>query len=202
MKRIILFILLFHGAQVHCDAVSDALQTRLNAIRTMSATFHQVVSAKQREISSSTGTMALSRPGHFRWQTLKPMAQTVIADGQHLWVYDVDLEQVTVKKQDKGLGGTAALFLSGYNDSVTKDFDVTVKRHGNSDCFDLNAKSSKANFQRVKLTFKGTALSHIELFDQLGQYTDVSLGKIKTNPTLSPTLFQFKMPKGVDVVEQ
>ena len=202
MKKSLLCVLFFWGSQVYCDTVSDALQAKLNAIRTMSATFNQVVKAKEREISHSSGTMALSRPGHFRWQTQIPMAQVVIADGRHLWVYDVDLEQVTVKKQGKGLGGTAALFLSGYNDSVTKDFDVTVKTQGNHDDFDLHAKSGKVNFQRVKLAFVGGALTGLELFDQLGQHTDVHLSHIKTNPTLSPTLFQFKIPKNVDVVEQ
>lgn len=202
MKKIILGFLLLGASQAYCDTVSDALQVKLNAIRTMSATFNQVVMAKEREISRSSGTMALSRPGHFRWETKKPMAQTVIADGRHLWVYDPDLEQVTVKKQDKGLGGTAALFLSGYNDSVTKDFNVTVQTQGNRDYFDLRAKSNKANFQRVKLAFIDNALTGIELFDQLGQHTDVDLTHIKTNPTLSSALFEFKIPKGVDVVQQ
>ena len=180
MKKIIFSVLLCWVSHVWCDTVSDALQAKLNAVRTMSATFHQVVNAKNRELSRSSGTMALSRPGHFRWQTEKPMEQWVIADGRHLWVYDVDLEQVTVKKQDKGLGGTAGLFLSGYNDTVTKDFNVTVKTQGNMDCFDLHATSVKANFQRVKLTFTGNELNGIELFDQLGQHTDVRLSHIKT----------------------
>ncbi len=202
MKKMMLSFILVWASQVNCDNVSDALQVKLNAIRTMNANFNQVVMAKEREISRSSGTMALSRPGHFRWQTQSPMEQTVIADGRHLWVYDVDLEQVTVKKQDKGLGGTAALFLSGYNDSVTKDFNVTVKTQANRDYFDLRAKSNKANVQRVKLAFIDNALTGIELFDQLGQHTDVDLTHIKINLALSPALFEFKIPEGVDVVQQ
>ena len=202
MKKMMLSFILVWASQVYCDTVSDALQVKLNAIRTMNATFNQVVMAKERELSRSSGTMALSRPGHFRWQTQNPMEQTVIADGRHLWVYDVDLEQVTVKKQDKGLGGTAALFLSGYNDSLTKDFNVTVKTQANRDYFDLRAKSNKANVQRVKLAFIDNALTGIELFDQLGQHTDVDLTNIKINLPLSPALFKFNIPKGVDVVQQ
>ena len=202
MKKVMLCALLFWGTPGWCDAISDALQVKLNAIHTMSATFSQVVYAKKREISRASGTMALARPGHFRWQTEKPMSQWVIADGRHLWVYDVDLEQVTVKKQDKGMGGTAGLFLSGYNDTVAKEFNVTVKKQQTRDYFDMHAKSSKANFQRVKLTFANHELTAIELFDQLGQHTDIHLTQIKTNPTLSNALFQFKIPKNVDVVEQ
>lgn len=202
MRKITLMIMLFWMPLAYCDEVSEALQVKLNSIRTMTAKFNQVVMANKRQISHSSGTMALARPGHFRWQTQNPMAQLVVADGQRLWVYDEDLEQVTVKKQDKGLGGTAGLFLSGYNDTVTHDFAVTVKMRGNTSYFDLHAKSMKANFQRVKLTFEGSALSAIELFDQLGQHTDVRLSTIKINPTLNQALFQFKIPKGVDVVEQ
>jgi outer membrane lipoprotein carrier protein len=202
MKKIALTFLLLWAANAFCDTASDLLQTKLNAIRTMSASFDQTVNAKKRVISRSSGTMALLRPGHFRWQTKEPMEQLVIADGSHLWIYDVDLEQVTVKKQEKGVGGTAALFLSGYDDTVARDFTVSNHQEGNKDYFDLHAKSNKANFQRVKLIFVGDELSGLELFDQLGQRTDVRLSKIKNNPKLASTLFKFKPPKGVDVVQQ
>ena len=198
--KIMSFLLLFCWSFAYGDTVSEHLQTKLNAMRTLSASFSQIVKSKQRKISSSTGTMALYRPGKFRWQTKSPMQQLVIADGQHLWVYDVDLEQVSVKKQNKGLGGTAALFLSGYNDTVARDFTVSSDAQG--DVFDLTAKSNKANFQRVKLIFKHDILNGLELFDQLGQQTIVRLSQIKLNPKLAETLFQFKPPKGVDVVEQ
>ena len=202
MKKFGLLLLLLWTANAQCDAVSDSLQGKLNAIRTMSASFGQVVNAKKHEVSRSSGTMALFRPGHFRWQTIRPMEQLVIADGTHLWIYDHDLEQVTIKKQEKGLGGTAALFLSGYNDTVTRDFDVTTYQKDNKEYFDLHAKSNKANFLRMILVFLGSELRGIELFDQLGQHTIVTLSNIKNNPTLSPSLFKFKTPKGVDVVEQ
>ena len=202
MKKFMWCVLFLWGAPAFCETVNEALQVKLNAIRTMSAAFNQVVKANKRTVSHSSGTMALSRPGRFRWQTNKPMAQTVIADGHRLWVYDVDLEQVTVKKQNPGMGGTVGLFLSGYNDSLARDFEVVRASVDHHDVFDLRAKSSEANFKRVKLMFVGNALRGIVLFDQLGQQTDVQLSQVKTNPTLAPALFQFKAPKGVDVVKQ
>lgn len=202
MKKITFVIGLMWMVGAHCDAVSDGLQSKLNAIRTMTATFNQVVMAKKHQVSRSSGTMALFRPGRFRWQTKRPMEQLVIADGKHLWIYDVDLDQVTVKKQDKGLGGTAALFLSGYDNTLTRDFEVTTYQKGNKDYFDLKAKSNKENFQRMTLMFVGNELQGIELFDQLGQHTNVTLNHVKNNQTLAPSLFSFKTPKGADVVEQ
>jgi len=184
------------------QSASEAVQARLNAIRSMTANFTQVVKAGKRSVSDSSGSMALSRPGRFRWQTIDPMEQLVVADSQKMWVYDVDLEQVTVKKQEKGLGGTPALFLSGYDDTVARDFDVTETTKGDKARFELHAKSGKENYQRVILTFNGEQLDKIEFYDQLGQHTTVNLSKVKTNPKLADSLFQFKPPKGVDVVKQ
>ena len=185
-----------------CEVPSEQLQSKLNALKTLSAGFSQVVKSKRREVSHSSGTMALSRPGRFRWETKQPMEQLVVADGKQVWIYDVDLEQVTVKKQEKSVGGAAALFLSGYDETVARDFDVSMKAQGQQTRFDLQAKSDKANFQRVELIFNGETLQGIVLYDQLGQVTDVTLNKTKSNIALSSSLFQFKPPKGVDIVRQ
>lgn len=202
MRKLTAIILMFFMHSVFSDTAGEILQAKLNAIQTMSAKFSQVIKAKSRQLSSSTGTMALSRPGRFRWDTKEPMAQLVVADGNKLWVYDKELEQVTVKKQEKGIGGTAGLFLSGYGNTVARDFEVTEKNKGNKDYFDLKAKSNKENFQQVKLVFAGETLTRMEMFDQLGQHTIVNLSNIKINPKLASSLFQFKVPKGVDVVKQ
>jgi outer membrane lipoprotein carrier protein len=202
MKKIFIVLFFALSGSVFSQTPGELLQSKLNTIRSMTANFNQVVKAKQREVSRSSGTMALERPGRFRWQTKSPMEQLVVADGQKMWIYDVDLEQVTVKKQEKGLGGTAALFLSGYDDTVTRDFDVTQKSEGQVITFDLKSKSAKANFLRIKLIFSQDNLTGMELHDQLGQITLVKLVQIKSNPKLPAQLFQFKPPKGVDVVKQ
>ena len=202
MKKIGLLLLFGFSTSLFSQTNGELLQNKLNAIRSMTAEFKQVVKAKQRKVSSSAGTMALERPGRFRWQTKTPMEQLVIADGQKMWVYDVDLEQVSVKKQEKSLGGTAALFLSGYDNNVAKDFEVTEQTQGTTMIFDLKSKSAKANFQRIKLIFNAENLTGLEFYDQLGQVTSVTLGQIKLNPQLASKLFQFKPPKGVDVVQQ
>lgn len=202
MKKLGLLLLLAFTGSAFSQSAGDDLQAKLNAMRTLTANFKQVVKTKQREISHSSGTMALERPGRFRWQTKNPMEQLVIADGQKLWVYDVDLEQVTVKKQEKGLGGTAALFLSGYDNTVTRDFEVSATGSGTNQAYELHSKSSKANFQRLKLIFTNDVLTAIEMFDQLGQHTIVNLTNVKANPKVEARLFQFKPPKGTDVVQQ
>ncbi|OGV39498.1 MAG: outer membrane lipoprotein carrier protein LolA [Legionellales bacterium RIFCSPHIGHO2_12_FULL_42_9] len=203
MKQLLSIILAFmvtHSAIA--DIAAETLQHKLNALRSMSADFSQIIRTKNRIVSRSSGRMALQRPGKFRWDTRTPMAQLVVADSHYIWVYDVDLEQVTVKKQVKGLGGTAALFLGGYTDTLTRDFTVSESKQGNHERYSLHSKSAKDNFQRIKLDFSGDALYSIELFDQLGQHTMVQLSRAKVNPTLSANLFSFKPPKGVDIVQQ
>ncbi|KGP63870.1 membrane protein [Legionella norrlandica] len=202
MNKFLLVLLLIFSGGVFSQTSAEILQGKLNSIQTMTANFNQIVKAKNREVSRSSGTMALQRPGKFRWQTKDPMEQLIVADGRKMWVYDVDLEQVTVKNQEKGLGGTAALFLSGYDETLTHDFNVTEKKNGNLTIFDLKSKSAKENFQRIKLIFTQNSLIGLELYDQLGQVTNVKLVQIKSNPKLPAKLFQFKPPKGVDVVRQ
>jgi len=202
MKKIAIGLIACFSSSVFCQTPEVLVQSKLNAMRTMTANFKQVVKAKKREVSRSSGNMALERPGRFRWLTIEPMEQLIVADGKKMWIYDKDLEQVTVKKQEKGLGGTAALFLSGYDENITKDYTVTQNVKGKTAVFDLKSKSQKENFQRIKLIFTGDTLTGLELYDQLGQITYVSLLKIKANPKLDTRLFQFKPPKGVDVVQQ
>ncbi|MDP1604787.1 MAG: outer membrane lipoprotein chaperone LolA [Legionella sp.] len=202
MKKLVALLLVSFINSVFAQSASDEVQAKLNAIQTMTANFNQVVKAGKREVSNSYGVMALHRPGRFRWQTKSPLEQVIVADSKKLWVYDVDLEQVTVKIQQKGIGGTPALFLSGYDNTVARDFTVTKSGDDKAQIYNMHAKSSKENYQDVKLTFKGEVLTSLELFDQLGQRTMVRLSKIKTNPALSSKLFQFTPPKGVDVVKQ
>lgn len=202
MKRYYMLLLMLAMTSSYAETAADLLQEKLNAIKTMEASFKQVVKAKNRVLTRSNGKMALARPGRFRWDTKDPMPQLVIADGKKMWVYDVDLEQVTVRKQEKSMGGTAALFLSGYDDTVARDYEVKQINKGSLVGFDMKARENKSGFQRVKLFFKKEALCALELYDQLGQVTEVDLKKIKINPKLSEQLFQFKPPKGVDVVKQ
>lgn len=203
-KTLILLATILLSRSAFCQSPQEELQAELKNLHSMTAQFQQVMKAKNKEISNSSGTMALLRPGRFRWQTLKPMKQLIIADGQKLWIYDPDLEQVSVKKQEKGLGGTAALFLSGYDDhAFAQDFRVEkLNQQTTNQAYELYSISPKATFTRVKLIFTQHHLTIMELFDQLGQHTIVHLNQIRQNTKIPMHLFQFKPPKGVDVVRQ
>ncbi|HVT63353.1 MAG TPA: outer membrane lipoprotein chaperone LolA, partial [Legionellaceae bacterium] len=170
LKRSILISTLW-TISVYAQSPMLILQQKLSAIHTMEAAFTQTIHAKHRVVSKSSGVMALARPDRFRWQTKHPMAQTVVADGKNLWIYDQELEQVSVSKQTRRLGAAGALFLSQDNEAVKRDFDLIAYHPGASEIFELRAKSHQSNFEQVRLVFKNERLSTIEMDDQLGQRT-------------------------------
>lgn len=198
----LLGMLIITSIQASAESPSVDLQAKLSSIHTLSANFTQEVRVKNRRLATSSGRMVLSRPGLFRWQTNQPSEQLVIADGQHIWVYDKELEQVSVKKQSQSLGGAAALFLNQDPSAVSRDFDVTKQDKISPEIFLLRARSAKATFEKVQLAFDQQRLSEIILYDQLGQRTTIKLSAVKTNQKLDAKLFHFKPPKGVDVVQQ
>ena len=180
----------------------EVLWDKLSAIRSMQAGFTQKVLTKNRELSNSSGTMALERPKHFRWQTKTPMAQLLVADGQKFWLYDVDLEQVTVRPQAELEGAAAGLFLGDNRARFFHDFHVKKTQKDKVEEFLLEATEKQANIQRMMLRFDKALLVRMDLYDQLGQKTIIRFRQAKNNEALPSKLFRFTPPAGVDVVEQ
>ena len=203
MNRSIVWVLLLCWlSAAWSDDAALMFQKKREAIRTMQATFSQVIYAKEREISRSTGEMALLKPGYFRWQTLQPTSQLIVADGARLWVYDIDLEQVTVKKQTQDTESGVSLFLSDDAINLSNSFDISYKKIGHQREFDLRAKSRQADFKHVMFRFDGERLQGMVFIDALGQRTTVQFQKIKMNHLLSTKMFRFTPPKGVDVLDE
>ncbi|MDF1683568.1 MAG: outer membrane lipoprotein chaperone LolA [Legionellaceae bacterium] len=196
------FVCFFMLQNAYAGEVSDILWGKLSHIHAMTASFSQQIYAKKRSLSQSSGSMAFVRPRQFRWETKKPLEQLLIADGQKIWMYDVDLEQVTVKPQTESMGAAAGLFLSENKSHLVSDFSVESERDGKLEIFKLKARGKQANIQRVILRFDGDYLASMDLYDQLGQRTVVRFDKAKMNLVLPENLFQFTPPVGVDVVEQ
>jgi outer membrane lipoprotein carrier protein len=191
----------FYSSVWAYDARAD-FQSKFHAIQTMQATFNQVIYVKTHATSKTSGKMALVRPNKFRWETLKPASQLVIADGSRLWIYDEDLEQVTVRRQSQAIQSSAVLFLSDNDSHLLKSFDVSVKKIENVIYFDLHSKSNRSDFKHIVFQFEDKLLRGMELFDALGQRTVVSFQKIRMNQPVLSQSFQFTPPKGVDVIDE
>ena len=188
---------------VMAETAANELAQTLSQLKSMQANFSQVVRTEEgREIQKSSGSMALSRPGKFRWDTTKPMRQLIVADGKKLWVYDPDLEQVTVSSLASEIGQSPALFLSGYDENALKSYGIKANKNRRQIIYTLTPKSDNADFRYVQLTFQGLKLTQMRLVDSLGQVTNLEFSRLRTNVDLDPGLFRFEPPAGVDVIEQ
>jgi outer membrane lipoprotein carrier protein len=182
------------------DAVSR-VDAYLATVNTLSADFSQVVRNRDGQIvDRASGKLSLSRPDRFRWDYQKPYLQTIVADGKQLWLYDSDLEQVTVRALEQGLGSTPAMLLSGSGKVGNAFASAAVQRQGDWTWYRLAPKQQGSDFEQVSLAFdrKGE-LAAMELRDKLGQTTIIEFGALRRNVALDQRLFRFEPPPGADV---
>jgi outer membrane lipoprotein carrier protein len=183
------------------DAVAS-VDAYLATVKTLAADFSQVVRNRDNQIvDRASGRLSLSRPDRFRWDYEKPYLQTIVADGEQLWLYDSDLEQVTVRALDQGLGSTPAMLLSGSGKVGDAFASRGVQQLGDWKWYRLAPKQQGSDFEEVSLAFdrKG-GLAAMELRDKLGQATVIEFGSVKRNVALDPRLFRFEPPPGADVI--
>jgi outer membrane lipoprotein carrier protein len=188
-------------AQGSADAVAR-VEAYLATVNTLSADFSQVVRNRDGQIvDRASGKLSLSRPDRFRWDYQKPYLQTIVADGKQLWLYDSDLEQVTVRALEQGLGSTPAMLLSGSGKVGDAFASAAVQRQGDWTWYRLVPKQQGSDFDQVSLAFdrKGE-LAAMELRDKLGQTTVIEFGALRRNVALDQQLFRFEPPPGADVI--
>jgi outer membrane lipoprotein carrier protein len=142
----------------------------------------------------------MQKPGHFRWDYAPPAEQVIVADGERLWMYDVELEQVTVRALDEALNSTPFALLSGAA-PIEDAFTVTSQSEREGwQWFELQPKQEQPDFKRLRVAFQGETLKAIELEDALNQRTRLTFEQLERNATLDPGAFQFTPPPGVDVI--
>ena len=188
------------------DARADAINSLkqfITGARSAEAEFTQTVRDENGKIiQSASGTMQFSRPGKFRWVYRKPYEQLIVGDGEKFWLYDIDLNQVTVKKLDEALGSSPAALLSGDNE-IERGF--TLKNADDKDgleWLEATPKSQETSFDSIRMGFDAQAsLVAMELRDTFQHVTVLHFFGLKRNPQLSPSLFHFEPPKGADVLE-
>lgn len=182
-------------------ANGERLQRSFSEVKSLRADFEQTVTdAKGKVIQEAKGTFALQRPGKFRWDYRAPYQQIIVADGRKIWVYDTDLEQVTVKPLDAALGGTPAQLLSGTR-PLEQDFVITgLPPRDGLEWVELVSKAKEKEFERVRLGFDQRDLRMMEIADSFGQSTRLKFSNLQRNPAIDAKTFVFVPPKGVDVV--
>jgi outer membrane lipoprotein carrier protein len=174
----------------------------LNQIRTLKGDFNQTIYDNHgKQLQESSGSMALERPGKFRWQVYKPLPQLIIANDNKLWIYDPDLKQVTVRSLQNAATETPALLLSQVDPVLEKDFMVKEMPVKNSiQWYQLTAKRKDSMFSVIELGFNNNMISAMVLQDQLGHSIHISFRHLVSNQNISASTFIFKTPAGVDTI--
>ena len=184
------------------DTGTDNLNRFFQEFKTLRAEFSQVVLDENLvPLEESAGRLWISRPGRFRWNYHPPFAQQIVADGVRIWIYDIELEQVTVRDQRSMLEGTPASLLAGQGDLGTDYVIEDLGQQGSVVWVSLQPKASNGGFAEVQLGFQNDTLRLIQLLDHLDQITRIVLSHVEENPQIPADQFHFTVPVGVDLIE-
>lgn len=188
------------GAALAADGV-DQLRRFVAAARGAEGEFEQVVTAKSgRKPQKSAGSFAFSRPGKFRWQYELPYQQLLVGDGEKLWSWDKDLNQVTVKRIGDALGATPAAILFGSGD-LEQNFELADG--GSADGLawvEARPRKSDSGFENLRLGLAEGQLRRMEMRDSFGQATSIVFTRLTANPAIDAARFRFTPPPGADVI--
>lgn len=201
-RTFVLLLALLLGGAAHAAGDGKArLDGVFKDLKTMRAEFVQtLVDAEQQVKEESEGVLLLSRPGRFRLEYSSPYSQLYVADGERIWMYDKDLEQVTVRPQGEALGSTPAMLLSG-SEPLERSFNLEeLGDHEGFTWLDLKPKEKDATFAYIRLALDGDVIRAMEMVDNFGQMTRMYFHTIVRNPKVDPAAFRFTPPPGVDVV--
>ena len=202
------------GAWLACATVAQAnaidnLDNFIKTAKSGRSEFTQVVTAPAREgqaprVKTSSGTFEFQRPNRFRFVYKKPFEQTIVADGQTLWLYDVDLKQVTQRKQAKVLGSTPAALIAASPDLETlkRDFDLqALPDKEGQQWVQATPRQKEGQLTSMKVGFRGAELATLDILDSFGQRSVLSFTGMQLNAGVGADAFKFQPPQGVDVVQ-
>ncbi|MBK6868125.1 MAG: outer membrane lipoprotein chaperone LolA [Burkholderiales bacterium] len=206
-------LLLVYGSTAWAGGL-DSLEAFVKGARSGKAAFTQVVTAPAKDgqaprAKTQSGSFEFQRPGKFRFVYSKPFEQTLVADGQTLWLYDADLNQVTARQQEQVLGSTPAAIVAAAPDLKALERDFTLTEEPDADgqqWVKAVPKSADGQLQSIRVGFrpgaKGTELGTLEIRDSFGQRSVLSFSDFELNAAVPASRFQFKPPPGADVLRQ
>jgi outer membrane lipoprotein carrier protein len=200
VRALLLAALLLPVAGANASGL-DALRNFIAATASAQGEFEQKVYDRKRRLTQeASGSLAFLRPGRFRWTYDQPYAQVIVGDGAKVWVYDQDLNQVTVRRLDRALGSTPAALLAG-----SKEIELAFKLidRGEKDGLEwveAQPREKESNFETIRMGFGFSGLQIMELADNFGQITVLKFTALRRNPKLDAALFKFTPPKGADVI--
>jgi len=203
MKRVLAIAAaeLAFASAAHADAV-ETLRSFVRDVKSGRAQFTQTVTSPDgAKKKTSSGSFEFSRPNRFRFAYVKPFEQTIVGDGEKVWIYDADLNQVSSRKLGQALGATPAALLAG--GGLERDFDLSpLPAKDGLDWVEAKPKAKDGAFQSVRVGFQGTTLAALEIVDSFGQRSLLRFSAFVPNVAIPAETFRFTVPPGADVIEQ
>jgi outer membrane lipoprotein carrier protein len=209
MKKLFVSVALSALAVAAHAGPLESLETFIKSARTGRADFTQVITGPDREgqaarTKTSTGTFEFQRPSRFRFEYRKPFEQTIVADGQTLWLHDKDLNQVSQRKQAKVLASTPAALIAASPDIETLKRDFELQALPDKDGLQwvqATPKQKEGQLTNLKVGFRGDQLAALDILDSFGQRSLMTFTNMQVNTGVTADAFRFTPPKGVDVVQ-
>ena len=200
MKKFLFFLFFILLAQNSSAASLERFQSYLRTTQAARGEFAQKVYDKAGKlVQDSSGSFAFLRPGRFRWIYAKPQ-QTIVGDGERVWIHDADLNQVTVRRATRVLGATPAALLAGASD-LAKSFElVEAGTKDGLEWLEAKPREKESGFERIRLGMSVSGVEAMELVDHFGQTTVLRFSNMERNPQFDAGTFRFTPPKGVDVL--
>jgi len=181
----------------------DGLQRFYSEIKSYSASFEQTVMDEKMDLlEASSGELSIQRPGKFYWHYAMPSEQLIIGDGKQVWIYDVELEQITHRQSEAAVTQTPAMLLSGEGDLAETFILEDAGQRDGLDWVRMIPKSRDSGFTDIHIGFSGGSLQLLEMQDNFGQTTQIRFKNITENSDIPEQTFSFTPPAGVDVIEE
>jgi outer membrane lipoprotein carrier protein len=180
---------------------ADLIADYFSGLNTFQSSFTQTVTDSNGErLQEAQGRVWMQRPGRFRWDYETPYRQLIVADGEHLWTYDEDLEQATVEPVDEALSSTPAMLMSGFKplDEVMSWVE-TGSRDGKT-WYRLDPRQQDTAVEEVQIAFDAGQLAIIEVRDGFGNHTRIGFSDITRNQSIDPDRFRIQLPPGTDII--
>ncbi|MBE0483428.1 MAG: outer membrane lipoprotein chaperone LolA [Bacterioplanes sp.] len=183
------------------DAVDSLLQ-QLQSMDNFQAMFVQTTRDPTGAVlQQMRGELIVERPGKMRWETEEPFAQLVVSDGTLLWIYDTDLEQVTIRSMGQRIQETPALLLSGDASEIRDGFTVSMTKMDDVVRYRLTPNDNSQLFEALQFSYRAQRLSAMTIDDATGQVTEITFRQQTVNATLPEHTFLFEVPEGVDIID-
>lgn len=182
-------------------SAAEQLSAHLQPMESLEARFEQIIRDTDGTIlQSASGLLAVKRPRHFYWRTEQPYEHLVVTEGKTLWLYDIDLEQISRQAFNSNLDKAPALLLSGEVDVINQQYQVEVTDSSTDAHFILTPKNTDSLFQQLEITFREGLVRSMVLRDSFDQVTTIAFTDVALNPVLDDGLFRFVPPEGIDII--